>query len=113
MEDQTLSLGDRKSDSGIQVHMSFPLYPTGTSSVAGNSQALRALTPCPLLPVGTTSPEVVHQVLALAVHVDDFLFLRNYPAHLSDDLNDVWTTALVNELFAAADKGHEVRPAPP
>eukprot|EP01062_Namystynia_karyoxenos_P001431 TRINITY_DN10495_c0_g1_i2.p1 TRINITY_DN10495_c0_g1~~TRINITY_DN10495_c0_g1_i2.p1 ORF type:complete len:1170 (+),score=234.25 TRINITY_DN10495_c0_g1_i2:957-4466(+) len=78
--DDGLSLADLRHDSGIQVHVAFPF-------------------------MREESVEVRRQVLALLVHANDWMMLRNFE-HAADDTLNVWYTSKdAAEMLRAAGEG--------
>eukprot|EP01087_Luapelamoeba_hula_P019076 TRINITY_DN6271_c0_g1_i1.p1 TRINITY_DN6271_c0_g1~~TRINITY_DN6271_c0_g1_i1.p1 ORF type:complete len:1416 (-),score=246.75 TRINITY_DN6271_c0_g1_i1:142-4389(-) len=75
--DAGLTLGDREMDSGIQAHIAFPF-------MEADDQHCR------------------ESLLALMVHLDDYLFLREFVRSIIDDCNNLWTNDDVTVLFDAA-----------
>jgi len=76
--DAGLTLGDREMDSGVQIHMAFPFM----------SEDDRA-------------DGVRRTLMALMVHVDDWLFLREFVRAVIDDCNNLWTSGDVAQLMHA------------
>ena len=75
VEELGLSVGDREHDSGIQAHVVFPLF------------------------TALDSPDLRRRIVSLAVHVDDFLFFRDFRKLLGDDCNNPWASTDVKPLL--------------
>jgi hypothetical protein len=74
--DSGLSVGDREMDSGMQMHVAFPF-------MQPEDRPYR------------------RAIMALMVHVDDWLFLRDFSRAIIDDCNNMWSSDDVAQLFAA------------
>ena len=78
--DSGLGIADRFMDSGIQMHIAFPLF-------QDESQKIR------------------RDVLSLMIHLDDYAFLTHFPQYIYDDCNNLWNKNDIDELFNAENEG--------
>lgn len=80
VEDAGLALASASAGPGISAHVAFPIMEPG-------DQRFR------------------RHLLALMVHIDDYLLLKSFAHSVSDTENDMWTSSNIDDLIRASLRG--------